>query len=69
MHYDFNDRGSSNTCDACHNKLSITEATSNLTAVRDNLTLAYGRAQVIGSREQLFVTQNLARILGLVMVT
>ena len=45
------------------------ELTRNDHAVRDNFTLPYGRAECIGSREQLCVTQNLARILGLVMVT
>ena len=50
-------------------RLSMEELTRNDHAVRDNFTLPYGRAECIGSREQLCVTQNLARILGLVMVT
>ena len=45
------------------------ELTRNYHPVRDNFTLPYGRAECIGSREQLCVTQNVARILELVMVT
>ena len=57
------------TCGVRHKPLSMADLTRNDHAARDNFTLPYGRAERIGSREQLCVTQNLARILGLVMVT
>ena len=57
------------TCGVRQRRLYMEELTRNYHPVRDNFTPPYGRAECIGSREQLCVTQNLARILGLVMVT